>query len=106
MIETVFDTLNAKAAIYAVQSEMEALGMTLPLMISGTITDASGRTLSGQTTEAILQLTAPRGAAVVRPQLRAWPGRAAPVCAGAVAHCRRLRQRPPQRRSAKCLRRI
>ena len=52
MIETVFDTLNAKAAVYAVQTEMEALGVALPLMISGTITDASGRTLSGQTTEA------------------------------------------------------
>ncbi|WP_033759722.1 methionine synthase [Pantoea agglomerans] len=52
MIETVFDTLNAKAAIYAVQTEMEALDVALPLMISGTITDASGRTLSGQTTEA------------------------------------------------------
>ncbi|PKH22434.1 methionine synthase [Enterobacterales bacterium CwR94] len=52
MIETVFDTLNAKAAIYAVQAEFEALNVTLPLMISGTITDASGRTLSGQTTEA------------------------------------------------------
>ena len=52
MIETVFDTLNAKAAIFAVQAEMEAMGVKLPLMISGTITDASGRTLSGQTTEA------------------------------------------------------
>lgn len=52
MIETVFDTLNAKAAVYAVKTEMEALGVDLPLMISGTITDASGRTLSGQTTEA------------------------------------------------------
>ncbi|WP_075182828.1 methionine synthase [Pantoea sp. 1.19] len=52
MIETVFDTLNAKAAIFAVQTEFDALGVTLPLMISGTITDASGRTLSGQTTEA------------------------------------------------------
>lgn len=52
LIETVFDTLNAKAAIFAVQSEFEALGVELPLMISGTITDASGRTLSGQTTEA------------------------------------------------------
>nr|WP_234465421.1 methionine synthase [Erwinia sp. S59] len=51
MIETVFDTLNAKAAIYAVQVEMEAMGVKLPVMISGTITDASGRTLSGQTTE-------------------------------------------------------
>lgn len=52
MIETVFDTLNAKAAIFAVKEEFEALGVELPLMISGTITDASGRTLSGQTTEA------------------------------------------------------
>ncbi len=46
LIETVFDTLNAKAAIYAVKEELEALGVDLPLMISGTITDASGRTLS------------------------------------------------------------
>ncbi len=52
MIETVFDTLNAKAAIFAVKTEFDALGVALPLMISGTITDASGRTLSGQTTEA------------------------------------------------------
>ncbi|MEX6280534.1 methionine synthase [Providencia hangzhouensis] len=52
MIETIFDTLNAKAAIFAVETELEALGVTLPIMISGTITDASGRTLSGQTTEA------------------------------------------------------
>lgn len=52
MIETIFDTLNAKAAVFAVESEFEALGVELPVMISGTITDASGRTLSGQTTEA------------------------------------------------------
>lgn len=52
MIETIFDTLNAKAAIYAVETEFEAMGVELPVMISGTITDASGRTLSGQTTEA------------------------------------------------------
>ncbi|MCO7256332.1 methionine synthase [Dickeya oryzae] len=52
LIETIFDTLNAKAAIFAVETEFEALGVTLPVMISGTITDASGRTLSGQTTEA------------------------------------------------------
>ncbi len=52
MIETIFDTLNAKAAIFAVETELEALGVSLPIMISGTITDASGRTLSGQTTEA------------------------------------------------------
>jgi 5-methyltetrahydrofolate--homocysteine methyltransferase len=52
LIETVFDTLNAKAAIFAVETEFESMGIELPVMISGTITDASGRTLSGQTTEA------------------------------------------------------
>jgi len=52
MIETIFDTLNAKAAIFAVRRAFEESGETLPVMISGTITDASGRTLSGQTTEA------------------------------------------------------
>lgn len=52
LIETIFDTLNAKAAIFAVQEYFERAGVELPIMISGTITDASGRTLSGQTTEA------------------------------------------------------
>ena len=52
MVETIFDTLNAKAALFAVQLVFEALGTELPIMISGTITDASGRTLSGQTPEA------------------------------------------------------
>ncbi len=52
LIETVFDTLNAKAAVFAVKTVFEELGFELPIMISGTITDASGRTLSGQTTEA------------------------------------------------------
>ncbi len=52
LIETIFDTLNAKAAIFAVQGVYEELAVELPIMISGTITDASGRTLSGQTTEA------------------------------------------------------
>jgi 5-methyltetrahydrofolate--homocysteine methyltransferase len=52
LIETVFDTLNCKAAIFAVQGVFEAIGRELPIMISGTITDASGRTLSGQTAEA------------------------------------------------------
>jgi 5-methyltetrahydrofolate--homocysteine methyltransferase len=52
MIETIFDTLNAKAAIFAVESVFDRMGERVPVMISGTITDASGRTLSGQTTEA------------------------------------------------------
>lgn len=52
MIETIFDTLNAKAAVFAIETVFDELGVKLPIMISGTITDASGRTLSGQTTEA------------------------------------------------------
>ncbi len=52
MIETIFDTLNAKAAIFAVKRSFANTGVRLPVMISGTITDASGRTLSGQTSEA------------------------------------------------------
>jgi 5-methyltetrahydrofolate--homocysteine methyltransferase len=52
MVETVFDTLNAKAALFAIDEAFEARGARLPVMVSGTITDASGRTLSGQTAEA------------------------------------------------------
>lgn len=54
LIETIFDTLNAKAALFAVQEFFEEIGKSYPVMVSGTITDASGRTLSGQTTEAFL----------------------------------------------------
>ena len=52
MVETVFDTLNARAALYALEELFESEGFRLPVMVSGTITDASGRTLSGQTVEA------------------------------------------------------
>ena len=52
LVETIFDTLNAKAALFAIDEVYEELGLRLPIMISGTITDASGRTLSGQTAEA------------------------------------------------------
>ena len=54
LVETIFDTLNAQACLYAIQDAFTATGKELPIMISGTITDASGRTLSGQTTEAFL----------------------------------------------------
>ncbi len=54
LIETVFDTLNAKAALFAIQEAMEVRSADIPLMVSGTITDASGRTLSGQTVEAFI----------------------------------------------------
>ena len=78
MVETVFDTLNAKAAIFALRRAFEQTGTELPVMISGTITDASGRTLSGQTTEAfwnsvrhinpfVIGLNCALGAAELRP---------------------------------------
>ncbi len=54
LVETIFDTLNAKAALFAIQEELEARNTKIPVIVSGTITDASGRTLSGQTTEAFL----------------------------------------------------
>lgn len=54
LVETVFDTLNAKAALFAIDEVLKERGIELPVMLSGTITDASGRTLSGQTPEAFL----------------------------------------------------
>ena len=54
LIETIFDTLNAKAAIYAAEQAMEAIGVRVPLMLSVTVSDIGGRTLSGQTLEAFL----------------------------------------------------
>lgn len=54
LVETIFDTLNAKAALFAIEEVKEERGIEVPVMVSGTITDASGRTLSGQTAEAFL----------------------------------------------------
>ena len=54
LVETIFDTLNAKAALFAIEEVKEARNIGVPIMVSGTITDASGRTLSGQTVEAFL----------------------------------------------------
>ncbi|ADV67584.1 methionine synthase [Deinococcus maricopensis] len=82
LIETVFDTLNAKAALFACEAVFERLGRRAPVMLSGTITDASGRTLSGQTPEAFtvstehaplfsLGLNCALGADLLRPHLRA-----------------------------------
>lgn len=81
MIETIFDTLNCKAAIFAVEHYFAERQLRLPLMISGTITDASGRTLSGQTTEAFwnsvrharpigIGLNCALGAAALRPYIQ------------------------------------
>jgi 5-methyltetrahydrofolate--homocysteine methyltransferase len=80
LVETVFDTLNAKAALYAIDEWSERTGKHLPIIVSGTITDASGRTLSGQTTEAFWNsvrharplaagLNCALGAALMRPYI-------------------------------------
>jgi len=80
LVETVFDTLNAKAALFAIAQYFDAHGMRLPIIVSGTITDASGRTLSGQTPEAFwnsvrhaqplaVGLNCALGAALMRPYL-------------------------------------
>ena len=54
LVETIFDTLNAKAALFAIEEVKDERNIDIPIMVSGTITDASGRTLSGQTVEAFL----------------------------------------------------
>ena len=80
LVETIFDTLNAKAAIYAIETEFERRGERHPVMISGTVTDASGRILSGQTVEAFwnsvrharplsVGLNCALGAALMRPYI-------------------------------------
>ena len=80
LVETVFDTLNAKAALYAIDDAFERRGARLPIIVSGTITDASGRTLSGQTPEAFwnsvrhvrplaVGLNCALGAALMRPYI-------------------------------------
>ncbi|WP_169737084.1 homocysteine S-methyltransferase family protein, partial [Deinococcus pimensis] len=90
LVETVFDTLNAKAALFAAREVFDRLGRAVPVMVSGTITDASGRTLSGQTAEAFavsigavdvgpeglfsLGLNCALGADMLRPHLRALAG--------------------------------
>ncbi|MBR6601684.1 MAG: methionine synthase [Bacteroidaceae bacterium] len=87
LIETIFDTLNAKAAIYAAERVMERLGRRVPLMLSVTISDAAGRTLSGQTLDAFLAsvshaeifsvgLNCSFGAAQMKPYLKALASRA------------------------------
>ena len=82
LVETIFDTLNAKAALFGIQELFDETEKVVPVMISGTITDASGRTLSGQTTEAFLisishypllsvGLNCALGASMLRPYLKA-----------------------------------
>ena len=105
MVETIFDTLNAKAAIFAIKRGFEAIGCEVPVMISGTITDASGRTLSGQTGEAfwnsvrhanpfMVGLNCALGASELRPYV------------DELSRVADMRVRASKRRSAKRIRRI
>ena len=71
LIETIFDTLNAKAAIYAIAESCAERGVDVPVMISGTITDRSGRTAVGPDAGGVLELGAARRAALGRAELRA-----------------------------------
>ena len=82
LVETIFDTLNAKAALFAIETEFERRGARLPLIISGTITDASGRTLSGQTTEAFYNSVRHAQPLAVGLELRARREGTAPVRRG------------------------
>ena len=105
LVETMFDTLNAKAAIFGIEAAFDALGVRLPLVVSGTITDASGRTLSGQTVEAFWTASATRepllvglncalGAKQLREHVEELAG--SPTC----------RSRLPERRPAQRARRL
>lgn len=93
LVETVFDTLNAKAALFAIDSYFEDMNVEFPIMVSGTITDQSGRTLTGQTTEAFLisvshmpllsiGLNCALGASMMRPYLQVL-SQQAPFCVSA-----------------------
>ncbi|TXI83961.1 MAG: 5-methyltetrahydrofolate--homocysteine methyltransferase [Crocinitomicaceae bacterium] len=93
LVETVFDTLNAKAALFAIDSYFEDKNVEFPIMVSGTITDQSGRTLTGQTTEAFLisvshmpllsiGLNCALGASMMRPYLQVL-SQQAPFCVSA-----------------------
>ena len=106
LIETVFDTLNAKAALFAVRQVFDEVGEELPIIVSGTITDASGRTLSGQTTEAFWNSIRHARPLVVGLNCALGGKTAAALHRGAVAHCRHLCVRLSQCRLAECIRRV
>ncbi len=106
LIETIFDTLNAKAAVFAVEQFFEQSGTRLPVMISGTITDAVRPHADRPGDGGVLQLLAPRATALDRSELRTGRRTAAPVRGGIVRHLGHLRLRPPERRPAERVRRI
>ena len=106
LIETIFDTLNAKAAIFALETLFEERGRRWPVMISGTITDASGRTLSGQVTEAFWNSVRHAKPLLVGLNCALGRRRDAALSGRGLAGRRLLRLLLPQRRPAQRLRRV
>ena len=106
IVETIFDTLNAKAALYAISEVFEETGIELPVIVSGTITDASGRTLSGQTVEAFWNSVRHVRPIAIGPQLRARREAAPSARRGARADRGLLRERLSECGPAECLRRV
>ena len=106
LVETIFDTLNAKAAIYALETLFEEHERRWPVMISGTITDASGRTLSGQVTEAFWYSVRHARPLAIGLNCALGAGELRPYVAELVAHRRLLRLGAPERRAAQRLRRV
>ena len=106
MVETIFDTLNAKAAIVAIQEVFEEKSVELPVMISVTITDRSGRTPLGTDDRRVLGVDRARPPVLGRPQLRARRAGDAALPRRARADRRYLHQLLPERRAAECLWRV
>ena len=106
LVETIFDTLNAKAALFAIETLFERRGDRVPVMISGTITDASGRTLSGQTTEAFWNSVAHARPLSVGLNCALGAQAAPAVRPGALPGGAGLREHLPQCRPAQRVRRV
>ena len=106
MIETIFDTLNAKAAIYAIEEAFDEAGERLPIWISGTITDLSGRTLTGQTVEAFWHSVRHARPFAVGLNCALGRQRTAPARGRSFGRGRYAGQRAPQCGPSKCLWRL
>ena len=106
IVETIFDTLNAKAAGYAAASVFDDVGYKMPIWFSGTITDKSGRTLTGQTTEAFWHSIRHTKPFAVGSQLRARCGGSSPICGRPFARCRHDGLDASERGIAECVRRL
>ena len=106
MVETIFDTLNGKAALFALDELFTERGQAVPVMVSGTITDLSGRTLSGQTPEAFWNSVAPAQPLIVGLNCALGAGGIATSCRSPLPRCHHLHKRAPECGSAERVRRL